>query len=157
MMTTRQPIGRRESTRPPPPLPEHLLEELTPIQIWSGDGQELTPIQIWSGDGQELTPIQIWSGDGQELTPIQIWSGDGQELTPIQICFYNRRTQMSTSHSSPNYQVITDHPSGLVFRHKLDRKVLELNPWVKSGDSWSRSEVQSDLYLQVVFYDHKIH
>ncbi|CAL8293823.1 unnamed protein product, partial [Gadus morhua 'NCC'] len=71
------------------------------------------------------------------------------------LSFYNWRTQMSTSHSSPNYEVITDQPSGLVFQNKTDRKVLELNPWAASSDNWSRSEVKSDLYVQVVIYDHK--
>ncbi|CAL8334006.1 unnamed protein product [Arctogadus glacialis] len=71
------------------------------------------------------------------------------------LSFYNWRTQMSTSHSSPNYEVITDQPSGLVFQNKTDRKVLELNPWAASSDNWCRSEVKSDLYVQVVIYDHK--
>ncbi|CAL8247810.1 unnamed protein product [Merluccius merluccius] len=80
-----------------------------------------------------------------------------KRLMPRQsdLSFYNRTTQMSTSHSSPNYEVITDNPSGMVFQNKMDRKILELNPWVPSGDNWSRSEVQSDLYVQVVLYDHK--
>ncbi|KAG7271518.1 hypothetical protein CRUP_007507 [Coryphaenoides rupestris] len=48
---------------------------------------------------------------------------------PSDLSFYNRRTQMSTSHSSLNYEVITYNASGLVFQHKTDRKILELNPW----------------------------
>ncbi|XP_071371341.1 cilia- and flagella-associated protein 299 [Centroberyx affinis] len=70
------------------------------------------------------------------------------------LCYQNWKTQMSTSNSSPNYQVIYDNPTGLLFKNKRDRKILNVDPWAAPGESSTRTPLQSDLYIQVVFYDH---
>ncbi|XP_012992434.1 cilia- and flagella-associated protein 299 [Esox lucius] len=73
---------------------------------------------------------------------------------PTDLSFYNWETQVSTSNASPNYQVIAENSSGLLFMNKMDRKILNVDPKVMPGDNSSRAPLQSDLYIQVVIYDH---
>ncbi|XP_018614577.1 cilia- and flagella-associated protein 299 [Scleropages formosus] len=73
---------------------------------------------------------------------------------PTDLSFYNWETQVSTSNSSTNYQVIADNPNGLLFKNKRDRKILNVDPKASPGDNSSRTPLQSDLYVQVVMYDH---
>lgn len=52
-------------------------------------------------------------------------------LPPFFCCsFYNWKTQVSTSNSSPNFEVIYDDPNGLLFRSKRDKKILNVDPSV---------------------------
>ncbi|XP_067860010.1 cilia- and flagella-associated protein 299 [Heptranchias perlo] len=70
------------------------------------------------------------------------------------LSFYNWDTQSSTSNSSPYYQVITENASGLLFKNKRDRKTMHVDPKVSPGDNTTRSLIETDLYVQVVIYDH---
>ncbi|XP_075462653.1 cilia- and flagella-associated protein 299 [Ascaphus truei] len=73
---------------------------------------------------------------------------------PTDLSFYNWETHVSTSNVSPNYQVIAENSSGLLFKNKRDRKVVNVDPKASPGDNSTRSPIQTDLYLQVVIYDH---
>lgn len=44
--------------------------------------------------------------------------------------YYNWKTQVSTSNSSPNFEVIYDNPNGLLFKNKRDKKILNVDPMV---------------------------
>ena len=44
--------------------------------------------------------------------------------------FYNWETQTSTSSPTPNYQVIAENASGLLFKNKRDRKIINVDPKV---------------------------
>lgn len=44
--------------------------------------------------------------------------------------FYNWKTQVSTSNSSPNFEVIYNDPNGLLFKNKRDKKILNVDPLV---------------------------
>ncbi|XP_069601806.1 cilia- and flagella-associated protein 299 isoform X1 [Ranitomeya imitator] len=68
--------------------------------------------------------------------------------------FYNWETHVSTSNASPNYQVIAENSSGLLFKNKRDRKILNVDPKASPGDNSSRTPIQTDLYIQAVIYDH---
>uniref|UniRef100_A0A8C9XH26 Cilia- and flagella-associated protein 299 n=1 Tax=Sander lucioperca TaxID=283035 RepID=A0A8C9XH26_SANLU len=46
------------------------------------------------------------------------------------LCYYNWKTQVSTSNSSPNFEVIYDDPNGLLFKNKRDKKILNVDPLV---------------------------
>lgn len=93
------------------------------------------------------------------------------------LSYYNWETQTSTSNSSPNFQVIADNESGLLFKNKRDRKVINVDPKVSfltifvwnnqrvtdgsklnlqasPGDNSTRTEIETDEYIQVVIYDH---
>ncbi|TMS03149.1 Uncharacterized protein E3U43_000038, partial [Larimichthys crocea] len=72
------------------------------------------------------------------------------------LCYYNWKTQVSTSNSSPNFEVIYDDPNGLLFKNKRDKKILNVDPLSGSGEDSNRMFLQSDLYIHVVVYDHNI-
>ncbi|KAF3695344.1 putative protein C4orf22 -like protein [Channa argus] len=72
------------------------------------------------------------------------------------LCYCNWKTQVSTSNSSPNFEVIYDDPNGLLFKNKRDKKVLNVDPLCSPGEDSSRTFLQSDLYVHVAIYDHNI-
>ncbi|KAK9806230.1 hypothetical protein WJX72_006501 [[Myrmecia] bisecta] len=73
---------------------------------------------------------------------------------PQDLSFYNWDTQTSTSNPTVNFQVIADNEAGLLFKNKRDRKVINVDPKAKPGDNSTRTELETDEYLQVVIYDH---
>ncbi|XP_073454048.1 cilia- and flagella-associated protein 299 [Aquarana catesbeiana] len=73
---------------------------------------------------------------------------------PTDLSFYNWETHVSTSNASPNYQVIAENSSGLLFKNKRDRKILNVDPKVPPGDNTTRTPIQTDLYTQAAIYDH---
>ncbi|CAB1435410.1 unnamed protein product [Pleuronectes platessa] len=42
--------------------------------------------------------------------------------------FYNWKTQVSVSNSSPNFEVLYEDPNGLLFKNKRDKKILSVDP-----------------------------
>ncbi|XP_069574901.1 cilia- and flagella-associated protein 299 [Brachyistius frenatus] len=72
------------------------------------------------------------------------------------LCYYNWKTQLSMSNSSPNFEVIYDDPNGLLFKNKRDKKILNVDPLSAPGEDTSRTLRQSDLYVHAVIYDHNI-
>ncbi|KAG6576581.1 Pyruvate kinase [Phytophthora cinnamomi] len=70
------------------------------------------------------------------------------------LSYYNWETQTSTSNSTPNFQVIADSETGLLFKNKRDRKVVNVDPKANPGDNSTRTEIKTKEYLQVVVYDH---
>lgn len=70
------------------------------------------------------------------------------------LSYYNWETQTSTSNSTPNFQVIADSESGLLFKNKRDRKVINVDPKSNPGDNSTRTEMLTQEYMQVVIYDH---
>lgn len=81
---------------------------------------------------------------------------------PSDLSFYNWETQTSTSNPTPNYQVIAENASGLLFKNKRDRKIINVDPKIPSpGDNSTRMVITFDedcqegpRYIQVVIYDH---
>ncbi|XP_028270570.1 cilia- and flagella-associated protein 299 [Parambassis ranga] len=72
------------------------------------------------------------------------------------LCYYNWKTQVSTSNSSPNFEVLYDNPDGILFKNKRDKKILNVDPLSGPGEDSTRTFLQSDLYVHVVIYDHNI-
>eukprot|EP01135_Chromosphaera_perkinsii_P003993 Nk52_evm6s266 gene=Nk52_evmTU6s266 len=71
------------------------------------------------------------------------------------LSFYNWETQTCTSNSTPNFQVIADNESGLLFKNKRDRKIINVDPKeLRPGDNSTRTPLESPEYTQVVLYDH---
>ena len=56
--------------------------------------------------------------------------------------FYNWETQTSTSNPTPNYQVIAENASGLLFKNKRDRKILNVDPKVSTLELFGGFTVQ---------------
>jgi hypothetical protein len=50
--------------------------------------------------------------------------------------------------------VIADNETGLLFKNKRDRKVINVDPKQSPGDNSTRTEIKTNEYLQVVIYDH---
>lgn len=55
---------------------------------------------------------------------------------------------------SSNFQVVPDQQLGLLFKHRRDRKTIDVNPEADPGDNSKRHEIETDEYIQVVIYDH---
>jgi hypothetical protein len=69
--------------------------------------------------------------------------------------YYNWENQTCLSNNTPNFQLITNHLEGLLFKSKRDRKIIIVDPKAAShGDNTTRIEIQSDKYIQVVVYRH---
>jgi hypothetical protein len=73
---------------------------------------------------------------------------------PSDLSFYNWETQNCTSNSTPNFQVIADNETGLLFKNKRDRKIINVDPKSEPGDNSQRVEIKTHEYIQVVLYDH---
>jgi len=74
---------------------------------------------------------------------------------PSDLSFYNWETQTSTSNPTPNYQVIAENASGLLFKNKRDRKIINVDPKAPTpGDNSTRTVVETPKCIQVVIYDH---
>ena len=73
---------------------------------------------------------------------------------PSDLSYFNWETQLSTSNSTPHYQVVADSAQGLLFKNKRDRKIVNVNPEMNPGDNTTRIELSTSEYVQVVFYDH---
>lgn len=73
---------------------------------------------------------------------------------PSDLSFFNWETQTSTSNPTPNFQMIADNETGLLFKNKKDRKVIDVDPQSEPGDNSRRVEISTTEYLQVVIYDH---
>ncbi|XP_053277126.1 cilia- and flagella-associated protein 299 [Pleuronectes platessa] len=72
------------------------------------------------------------------------------------LCFYNWKTQVSVSNSSPNFEVLYEDPNGLLFKNKRDKKILSVDPSSGPGEDSIRTFLQTDLHVHVVIYDHNI-
>lgn len=71
------------------------------------------------------------------------------------LSFYNWDANICTSNSTPNYEVIADCTSGLIFKNKKDRKIINVDPKaVTPGDNTTRTQLSTIKYTQVVLYDH---
>jgi hypothetical protein len=86
------------------------------------------------------------------------------------LSFYNWETQAVSTNNSNNFQVIPNtidssssstanatalSSTGLLFKHKRDRKLMNVDPTVENiGDNSSRTEIQSKNYAQIVIFDH---
>ena len=68
---------------------------------------------------------------------------------PTDLSYYNWETQTSTSNSTPNFQVIADNETGLLFKNKRDGKIINVDSTQPPGDNSNRVEIQTTEYLQV--------
>ena len=84
------------------------------------------------------------------------FEGGGKKIMPrpSDLSYYNWETQTSTSNSSPNFQVIADNETGLLFKNKRDRKVINVDPKSNPGDNSTRNEIRTHEYAQIVLYGH---
>eukprot|EP00771_Trimastix_marina_P000549 gnl/Trimastix_PCT/1569.p1 GENE.gnl/Trimastix_PCT/1569~~gnl/Trimastix_PCT/1569.p1 ORF type:complete len:240 (+),score=62.83 gnl/Trimastix_PCT/1569:43-762(+) len=82
------------------------------------------------------------------------------ELMPktTDLSYYNWETQVATSNSTPNFDVIADNGTGLQFKNKRDRKTINVEPQKEPGDLTRRIDIDVrnvGQYLQAVLYVHE--
>ncbi|OMJ94708.1 hypothetical protein SteCoe_2046 [Stentor coeruleus] len=75
--------------------------------------------------------------------------------TPQDLSYYYWDGQKTSINESPNFRVDTYSESGLQFKNKRDRKIINVDPDAETpGDNTRRFEIETDEYAQVVIYDH---
>ena len=75
--------------------------------------------------------------------------------TPQDLSFYYWEGQKTSINESPNFRVDSYSESGLQFKNKRDRKIINVDPNAESpGDNTRRVEIKTHEYAQVVLYDH---
>jgi len=71
------------------------------------------------------------------------------------LSFYNWETQRACLNPSPNFQVIAENTSGILFKSKRDRKIINVDPKASNpGDNSVRTPIETQMYTHVVIYDH---
>lgn len=69
--------------------------------------------------------------------------------------YYNWENQICCNNNTPNFQLITTHLEGILFKSKRDRKIIIVDPKAPThGDNTVRKEIHSDKYIQVIVYRH---
>ncbi|KAL0489266.1 hypothetical protein AKO1_013789 [Acrasis kona] len=75
---------------------------------------------------------------------------------PSDLSYYNWKTQTLFYNNSNTFQVIADSERGLLFKHRRDRKTIDVDPkGTNPGDNSTRKVIKTDEYLQVVIYEHR--
>ena len=84
------------------------------------------------------------------------FSGEKKLLPrPSDLSFYNWETQTCSSNATPNFQVIADNETGLIFKNKRDRKTVNVDPRAAdAGDSTTRVVIWSSDVIQCAIFDH---
>lgn len=71
------------------------------------------------------------------------------------LSYYNWKTHTLYYNNSSTFQVLADNEMGLLFKHKRDRKTINVDPKAASpGDNSNRTVLKTDEYTQVTIYDH---
>ncbi|XP_043369150.1 cilia- and flagella-associated protein 299 isoform X2 [Dermochelys coriacea] len=117
--------------------------------------QSIIFIRDRNSRGQEVSAY-IDYAHRLKIDEFEIYFNGKKKLFPrrTDLSFYNWDRNVSTSNASPNYQVIAENACGLLFKNKCDRKIVNVDPKAYPGDSTTRTPIETDLYLQVVIYDH---
>uniref|UniRef100_A0A182QYA2 Cilia- and flagella-associated protein 299 n=1 Tax=Anopheles farauti TaxID=69004 RepID=A0A182QYA2_9DIPT len=77
--------------------------------------------------------------------------------SPADLLYYNAKTERNRQNDTRNYQIRCDPHRGIIFRNMYDRKNIYPDPFATDyGTNTSRTEVPSELYEQVVLYDHVV-
>ncbi|XP_056424919.1 cilia- and flagella-associated protein 299 [Hyla sarda] len=138
-------------------LKDNFLKELSIREEANRNGKMTSIIFIRdkNSQGQELSGYIDYSHRLKTEDFEMYFSGKKKLLPqPTDLSFYNWETHVSTSNASPNYQVIAENSSGLLFKNKRDRKILNVDPKASPGDNSTRTPIQTNLYIQAVIYDH---
>ena len=71
------------------------------------------------------------------------------------LSYWNWKTQTLRHNNSTNFTVIADTERGLLFKHRKDRKTIDVDPKATSpGDKSRREVIHTSEYRQVVLYEH---
>eukprot|EP00047_Mylnosiga_fluctuans_P023631 m.142617 g.142617 ORF g.142617 m.142617 type:complete len:251 (-) comp9651_c0_seq2:2460-3212(-) len=114
-------------------------------------------VRLRNARGQEVSGYVDYSQRllFEDMTPFFIGT---RALLPkhTDLSFYNWETQTSLVTASENFEIVTDAYQGLVFKSKLDRKMINVDPKKQPGDYTNRVKIEDPAYIQVVLYDHTV-
>ncbi|XP_061440777.1 cilia- and flagella-associated protein 299 isoform X2 [Rhineura floridana] len=121
----------------------------------SGKMSSIIFIRDRNARGQEVSAY-IDYAHRLKVDEFEVYFNGKKKLFPrrTDLSFYNWDRNICCLNSSPNYQVIAENVCGVLFKNKSDRKVINVDPKAYPGDNTTRTPIETDLYLQVVIYDH---
>lgn len=71
------------------------------------------------------------------------------------LSYYNWKTHTLYYNNSATFQVLADSEAGLMFKHRRDRKTINVDPRAPTpGDNSNRTVLVTGEYTQVTLYDH---
>lgn len=73
---------------------------------------------------------------------------------PTDLSYYDWKSLNLSFSDSSTFLVVSDDGNGLLFKHRRDRKVINVDPHGNPGDNSRRLVVTDGGYLQVVLFDH---
>eukprot|EP00070_Physeter_catodon_P036472 XP_028343366.1 cilia- and flagella-associated protein 299-like [Physeter catodon] len=73
---------------------------------------------------------------------------------PSDLSYCNWDTNFCCINDSSHFLVVPDQQLGLLFKHKRDRKSINVDPQGDPGDNSKRHEIETNEYIQFVIYDH---
>lgn len=105
--------------------------------------------------GQEVSGYIDFGDRLKEEDFVQYFAGK-KRLLPKQsdLSYYNWKTQTSKANPSSNFEIVDHGSSGLLFKNKKDRKIINVDAKESPGDNTTRTVLQTPEYEHVVFYDH---
>nr|XP_003226940.1 PREDICTED: uncharacterized protein C4orf22 homolog isoform X1 [Anolis carolinensis] len=121
----------------------------------SGKMASIIFIRDRNARGQEVSAY-IDYAHRLKVDDFEVYFSGKKRLFPrrTDMSFYNWDRNICCLNSSPNYQVIAEDVCGILFKNKADRKIINVDPKDYPGDNTTRAPIKTDLYLQVVIYDH---
>ncbi|XP_047575611.1 cilia- and flagella-associated protein 299 [Lutra lutra] len=138
-------------------LQDNFLKALAVREEDNSNGRVSTVIFIRdkNSHGQEISGY-IDYAHRLKIEDFEVYFSGKRRLLPkpTDLSFYNWDSHIAVWNSTPNYQVIADNPEGLLFKYKRDRKILNVDPKSSPGDNSTRTPIQTELYIQVVLFDH---
>nr|XP_020759984.1 uncharacterized protein C4orf22 homolog isoform X4 [Odocoileus virginianus texanus] len=136
-------------------LHDNFLKALAAREEDNRSGKSVIFIRDRNSHGQEVSGY-IDYAHRLKTEDFEVYFSGKKRLLPrpTDMSFYNWDSHIAVWNSTPNYQVIADNPEGLLFKYKRDRKILNVDPKAQPGDNSTRSPILTELYTQVVIFDH---
>lgn len=73
---------------------------------------------------------------------------------PSDLSYCNWDTNFCCINDSSHFLVVPDQQLGLLFKHRRDRKSINVDPQADAGDNSKRHEIETNEYIQFVIFDH---
>ncbi|XP_070468831.1 cilia- and flagella-associated protein 299 isoform X7 [Equus przewalskii] len=130
-------------------LQDNFLKALAVREDDNRNGKSVIFIRDRNSHGQEVSGY-IDYAHRLKIEDFEVYFNGKRRLLPrpTDMSFYNWDNHIAVCNSTPNYQVITDNPEGLLFKYKRDRKILNVDPKVKVSTSSDLTTVHREFYRQ---------
>ncbi|KAM9446623.1 LOW QUALITY PROTEIN: cilia- and flagella-associated protein 299 [Clarias gariepinus] len=123
----------------------------------SGKNHSIIFIRDHGACGQEISGYIDYAHRLKREDFEPYFSGEKKLLPrPNDLSFYNWKTNEVAGCDSENYQVIANNSTGVLFKNKKDRNIVNIDPEESSSEHSPRMPLKSDIYLHVAIFDHYI-